>query len=67
MSHTVTDLQFSAMIEGLAATGMTNTEIARKLGCSRQQVWRIETGYSRRPSYELGNRLKQLHDKVVAK
>lgn len=67
MSHTVTDLQFSAMIEGLCAAGMTNAEIARRVGCSRQQIWRIESGYSRRPSYELGSRLKELHQKVVAK
>jgi DNA-binding XRE family transcriptional regulator len=68
MPHVITDhQQFQAMIEGLSQHGMTSSEIARRIGCSRQQVWRLETGKCRNPSFELGMRLKQLHDKTISK
>lgn len=58
---------FTAMLQGLEQAGMTRTEVAQKLGCSRMHVWRLETGSVRRPSYVLGTKIIKLYEKRVLK
>jgi transcriptional regulator with XRE-family HTH domain len=58
--------EFQAMIAGIEATGVTRTQIARRVGMTRDTVWRYATGSVRRPSLDFYLRLKQLEKSVGA-
>jgi len=51
---------FEAIVAGLSAQGMTKTEIARRAHISRDTLWRILAGMSRRPSHEVVTRIEAL-------
>ena len=43
--------------------GLTETQLAKRVGCSQPAINRIKSG-KRRPMYELGAKLVSLHAKV---
>ncbi|MFK0272706.1 helix-turn-helix transcriptional regulator [Ensifer sp. NPDC090286] len=50
------------MLEALRVDhGMTPSQIARETGVSRQTLWRLENGESRRPSYETGMAIERAY------
>ena len=51
---------FSAIVEKLIRSGMTESEIAAKVGCSQPSVNRIRKGKQKNLSYELGAALLAL-------
>lgn len=71
MGHTDYDgeiqQRFQAMLEGLEQAGLSKGEMARRLCTSRQQLWRLETGAIRNPSFALGERIMKLHQQEVTK
>lgn len=52
---------FQSMLAGLAATGMTTTDIARQAGLSRQTLYRLENGEARAPSFSTYERLDRVY------
>ena len=60
--------RFEAMIAGLETDGgMSIPKIAVRVGCSRQQIWRIASGQTKRPGYGIAVRIEKLHSQMVAK
>ena len=60
--------RFEAMIAGLETEGgMSLPKIAARVGCSRQQMWRIASGQTKRPSYGIAVRIEKLHSEIVTK
>ncbi|WP_457301258.1 helix-turn-helix domain-containing protein [Phyllobacterium sp. P5_D12] len=60
--------RFEAMIAGLETEGgMSIPKIAAKVGCSRQQIWRIASGQTKRPGYGIAVRIEKLHGQMTTK
>lgn len=57
--------EFAAIIAGLEAQGISQTEIARETGLSRMTIWRLTVGETPRPSYDTVQRLKTFQQRVT--
>lgn len=60
-------MDWSKIIEELQHVGLTQKEIAKHCGCSQGLISQIKTGILIKVSYDVGNALKQLHQKVILK
>jgi transcriptional regulator with XRE-family HTH domain len=56
---------FKSMIAGLSNVGMTQSDIARQSGVSRQTIWRLETGEAREPTYDTFVKLDRVYRAAV--
>ena len=56
----------SAILEGLRAEGLSQSEIARRTRLNQGTISRLAAGATRRPSYETASRILALGAKTAA-
>jgi Helix-turn-helix domain len=56
---------FSALLAGIRASGLSNTEIAERCGLTQATLWRLETGYARQPTLDSYIRLCRTYQQVT--
>lgn len=58
----MTDRDFSAILNDLRQARYTDTQLAYMCNCTRQYIRRLRVGEAKRPNYEIGRKLVQLHE-----
>jgi transcriptional regulator with XRE-family HTH domain len=56
---------FKSMMAGIADAGMSQSELARQSGISRQTLYRIREGEAPKPSFDTYVRLDRVYRAVV--
>jgi predicted transcriptional regulator len=57
------DVDFRAIIDRLAADGVTQTELAERVGCSQENLSRIKAGQE--PRFRLGMKILREYEAEV--
>ncbi len=60
-------MNINQLLQEIYATGLTDEEIGSRIGTSQSIVFRLRTGVHKSTSFERGNRIQQLHAKLVGK
>lgn len=56
-------MNWQKIVNELLATGQSQTELSDKVGCPQSTISEISSGKrGKRPSWEVGNKLLELHD-----
>ena len=55
---------FSKIIKDLQRAGYSKAEISREIGCSAVYIGHLANSKRKRPRYELGKRLVELHESI---
>ena len=55
-------MNWGALITALEASGLTQNEIAKEVGCSQGYVSQLKTGARTNPPFDLGRGLERLHE-----
>lgn len=63
----VLPMPWTVLIRELQACGLTQEEIASKVGITQPSVSALAAGKVKQPSFDLGNKLLKLHAKVTRK
>jgi predicted XRE-type DNA-binding protein len=53
------------LLSDLTASGLTQAEIASEVGVTQSSISDLKRGTTTRPNFELGNKLVQLHKRVM--
>ena len=66
-SPTIAAMNFQTLIAELTKNGSTTqTAIAAECGCAVSTITDLATGVTKKPSFDLGTKLTELHKKAVA-
>jgi hypothetical protein len=52
---------WQTLLNQIAETGLSETAIARRLGCGQATIWRMRNGQADNPSWKLGEAIRGLH------
>ena len=57
-------MDFPTLLKELRDAGMTQVEIASAAGVTQPTISDLASGKTKKPSFDLGNKLQELHRKV---
>lgn len=57
-------MDWKLLIQNLISSGLTETEIAKDVGCSQPSVNQLKTGVVKEPKHRIGSALIELHENL---